>query len=135
MLQKTFWMGHGWKRIQHVTLSHRNQWNEYITFRKKATSEIDDVKENAQKSFAYWSRRVQSKWAESQVKFRNFEMNFLKKSLIMCFPQLLSWYMHRMTTKIGAFESPDLGALSRYLKHILFNSGKFFRGLWSRRIQ
>ena len=30
-----------------------------------------------------------------------------------------------MTTTISAFESPDLGALSRYLKHILFNSKNF----------
>ena len=31
MLQTTFWMGHGWKRIQHVTLSHRHRWNEYTS--------------------------------------------------------------------------------------------------------
>jgi len=36
----------------------------YKTFRKKATSEIDDVKENAQKSFAYFKAK--------QARKRNF---------------------------------------------------------------
>ena len=42
--------------------------------------------------------------------------------------------MCRMAMGVGAFESPDPGAPSRYLKHILLSSRKFFRGLWSRRI-
>ena len=35
------------------------------------------------------------------------------------------WSMRRMTARIGAFESPDLGGPSRYLKHILLSSRKF----------
>ena len=37
--------------------------------------------------------------------------------------------MRRMAMGVGAFESPDPGAPSRYLKHILLSSRKFFRGL------
>ena len=33
--------------------------------------------------------------------------------------------MRRMTARVGAFESADLGGPSRYLKHILLSSGKF----------
>ena len=44
------------------------------------------------------------------------------------------WSMCRMAMGVGAFESPDPEAPSRYLKHILLSSRKFFRGLWSRRI-
>ena len=32
--------------------------------------------------------------------------------------------MHLLAMGAGAFESPDLGAPSRYLKHILLNSRK-----------
>ena len=32
--------------------------------------------------------------------------------------------MRRLTMGVGAFESPDLGAPSRYLKHILLSSRK-----------
>ena len=42
--------------------------------------------------------------------------------------------MRRMFMEVNAFESPDLGAPSRYLKHILLNSRKNFRDLSSRRI-
>ena len=42
--------------------------------------------------------------------------------------------MRRLAMGVGAFESPDLGAPSRYLKYMLLNSRKIFRGLWSRRI-
>ena len=45
------------------------------------------------------------------------------------------WSMRRMTARVGAFESPDLGGPFRYLKHILLSSRKFFRDLWSRRVQ
>ena len=38
--------------------------------------------------------------------------------------QILFWYMRRMAEGVGAFESPDLGAPSRYLKHILLSSRK-----------
>ena len=44
------------------------------------------------------------------------------------------WSMCRMAMGVGAFDSPDPVAPSRYLKHILLSSRKFFRGLWSRRI-
>ena len=37
--------------------------------------------------------------------------------------------MRRMAMGVSAFESPDLGAPSRYLKHILLSSRKNFRGL------
>ena len=33
--------------------------------------------------------------------------------------------MRRMTTRVNAFESPNLGGPSRYLKHILSSSRKF----------
>ena len=33
--------------------------------------------------------------------------------------------MRRMAMGVGAFESPDLGAPSRYLKHILLSSRNF----------
>ena len=33
--------------------------------------------------------------------------------------------MRRMAMGVGAFESPDPGAPSRYLKHILLSSRKF----------
>ena len=42
--------------------------------------------------------------------------------------------MRRMAVGVDAFESSDLRAPSRYLKHILLSSGKIFRGLWSWRI-
>ena len=34
--------------------------------------------------------------------------------------------MRRMAMGVGAFESPDPGAPSRYLKHILLRSRKIF---------
>ena len=42
--------------------------------------------------------------------------------------------MRRLAMGVGAFENPYLGAPSRYLEHILLNSRKILRGLWSRRI-
>ena len=42
--------------------------------------------------------------------------------------------MRRLAMGIDAFESADIGASSRYLKHILMNSRKMFRGLSSRKI-
>ena len=38
----------------------------------------------------------------------------------------------RMITRVGAFESSELGASSRYLKHASQTSGKFSRSLWSK---
>ena len=35
----------------------------------------------------------------------------------------------RMTTRVGALQSPELGASFRYFKHMCMTSRKFFRGL------
>ena len=41
----------------------------------------------------------------------------------------------RMITRVGAFESSELGASSRYLKHASQTSGKFSRSLWSKNVR
>ena len=47
-----------------------------------------------------------------------FRVGFLKKILKNAFSSLLSWFVRHMTTGVGAFESPDQGGRSRYLKYI-----------------
>ena len=62
------------------------------------------------------------------------EVRFKKVSQSVFFPtkiENLQFFlsMRRMAMGVGVFESPDPGAPSRYLKHILLSSRKFFRGL------
>ena len=68
------------------------------------------------------------------------EVRFKKVSQRVFFPRKskickIFWSMRRMAMGVSAFESPDLGVPSRYRKHIVLSFGKFFRGLWSRKVQ
>ena len=42
-------------------------------------------------------------------------------------------FWDRVTMKVGALQSPELGASFRYLEHMCMTSRKFFRGLWSQK--
>ena len=45
----------------------------------------------------------------------------------MCFSYFPRWYMRCMVMRVSAFEGPDLGGPSTYLKHILLSPKNFFR--------
>ena len=78
-----------------------------------------------------WSQNFRVFCPKSGPNLWIFSQVFQKILFLKTFFRLLKLSVCCLTTRVGALESPDLQAPSRYLEHILSSSRKFFTGRWS----